>query len=143
MAVDSPTERDPVLPTERVLRRIHKMYYNAKERTVNAGAFSPRKDDADGISLFRELFATPKEVAAAGRKSGNHYVGRLDVGDLLGIEVTVKASPEPDGPRGHAVIPEMNITEWNNKKKNPKLKEIRKRMADMAARDIAFDPDAE
>jgi hypothetical protein len=68
---------DVVDPGESILRRIPKIpdYYNpALPTPILALAFRPNKQDADGISFYREIFLTADQLAGSARKPANFYV---------------------------------------------------------------------
>jgi len=135
-------ETDPVEFVELVLRRVLK-----KEDRINFSlplpvdrlAFRPTKDDIDGISVFRELFCTPQQIADTGTNSLGYYVCRLRVSDILGLGLNVIPDPQQDQLSGHALIPELSYPNMKADKK--KSKEFQFELAKLASLDICYSPD--
>lgn len=101
---------DPVTPDEYVLRRV----LNKKDHIdlslsnpVARAAISPTGNDDRGISVYREEFITPKEVAESGRYESGYYVVRLQVTELEGIGLSVIPDPLDGELLGHALVPEL------------------------------------
>src|SRR5438876_8365420 len=76
----------PVELMEIVLRRIHKDYFDGTLRIpVRPAAFKPTESDQDGLSVYRERFVSPSEVAASGRTPGGAAGGaRSSAAELVG-----------------------------------------------------------
>jgi len=130
-------ERDPVSPREYVLRRVFAAadHFNpALSEPVQRVAFQPNKKDAAGISVFRELFVTPMEVARRGPKGPSEYiVVRLLAADVFALGLSVLPDPQADQPPGHAIIPEL--TPQTEKKRS---KELQRELAKLGGRNIAY-----
>ncbi len=122
-----PDQSDPVSPDEWILRRVP---YNELNKLIDpditppisSTAFRPTKNDNDGVSVFRELFATPDEVANLymqqnpGKKC---YVIRVKAEAILepGLGITLTPDPIIELP-GHALIPELNTERYFTLDKN-------------------------
>lgn len=102
---------------EFVFRRIHKNHTSPDAAlSILPVAFRPSKADADGLSVFREELVTPPILAAAGRKPGEYWVVRLSVASLHTLGLSVIADERPDGPPGHALIPELSVASYDRDK---------------------------
>jgi hypothetical protein len=100
---------------EYVLRRIHKEHFDGTLAiSFRPAAFKPTESDQDGLSVYRERFVSPSEVAAGGRTSGAYYVVRLAVQDLHRLSLSVVPTPGPLP--GHAVILELNRAFYESNK---------------------------
>jgi hypothetical protein len=81
---DSPPS---VSADEFILRRIHRNHYDSTQPLrVQPAAFRPSPADTGGLSVYRERFISPAEVAAAGRSAGDYFVARLSVQTLHVLE---------------------------------------------------------
>ena len=130
-------ETDLVEADEYVLRRIVNRddYINlALKVPVSRLAFEPTRNDTTGISLFRSLFASPKEVADAGPNPAGYWVAELPVVTISNLKLTVNPSPRPTGPGGHCLIPEIRT---DTKKVT---KEYQRRLAELASARLVFRP---
>ena len=77
---------------------------------INHIAFTPKRHDTNGISLWRQKYIkTAREAAAKGRRGSEYYVVVLRAGDMndRGIEI-VSTPHEGEGGVGHASIPVLN-----------------------------------
>ena len=134
------SENDPVSKDEFVLRRIHKNHFNPALRLpVIRFAFRPTPKDKTGLSVFRQLFVAPSELAATGRKPGEYYIARLSVRDVID-QLGLSVAPDPDEkqPRGHALIPELHASNAGQ----PRAKEVQLMLVKLASRSIAHRPTA-
>jgi hypothetical protein len=130
-------EQDAVDVQEYVLRRIHKSNYDAQLRVaVKPVAFKPTESDEDGISVYRERFVAPAEVAAAGRTPGAYYVARLAVEALQALGITVV--PTPGDLHGHAVLAELNRP--FHEKEKQRSRELQLKLAELASQAIVYQP---
>jgi hypothetical protein len=110
------TQSDPVNEDEYVLRRIpnqHHIITRGIRRAVQRGAVVPGPKDVDGISVFREKFTSGREIAAAGHSSNGYYVVRIGVKEILVLGLTLQPDPQGNQPEGHALIPEINYSEYS------------------------------
>jgi len=134
-------ERQPVDASEFVYRRIPRMYYQAGLPVLfRVIAFRPTSNDDTGLSVFRAGFVAPADTLAnleAGKQK-EYYVVRLAVQDLLKLGLTVVPEPDPDGPPGHAVIPELNWPAYQAEK--ARLKGVQLELAKLASADIVHRP---
>lgn len=130
----------PISPDESVYRRIHKNQCAIRgPQIILPAGFRPSQQDTAGLSVYRESFVTAQEVAAAGRKPGEYYVVRLSVGALLGLGLTVVADEQPQGPPGHASIPELSLAAYQDKKVAMKI--VLAELARLASQEIVHRPD--
>jgi hypothetical protein len=133
-------EEGPVDPSEIILRRIpgSSDYYNPSlADPVLAFAFRPTPQDIDGISLYRELFVSPEQVASKARKPASSYVvARLLASDILALGLTIAPTPGDGSLPGHVSIPEISWPAYNDRSKKPRLAEMNKRLAILAGKDI-------
>ena len=117
-------------------RRIHRNFFDpALSLPIQLAAFRPNQNDKTGLSIFRARFVQPVEVLVNLQSRRNDYlIARLAVRDLIRLGLTVIPEPNPSGPPGHAVIPELNWDAYNADKK--RLKEVQHELALLASRDI-------
>lgn len=103
---------------EYVLRRIPECWVDqALEMPVKRSAFEPnKKRDTNGLSVFRELFVTAQELAAAG--NNRYYVARFKVAELNELGLDVIADPQKDQLPGHALIPQLNAASIKGNQKS-------------------------
>jgi hypothetical protein len=130
-------EAAPVDADEFVLRRIHKSYFDSRlPLPIQPVAFKPTESDVDGLSVFRERFVSPAEVAAAGRTPGAYHVARLAVRDLQALRLTVV--PSPGELPGHAVLAELNRAFYEQDRAGAKL--LQAALAKLASQGIVHQP---
>jgi len=133
-------QQDPISSDEYVLRRIPKdksRYDPSLNDPVQRVAFEPSKWDVDGISVFRELFVSAAALAKAGTNDNGYCVARLSVSNLIALGLTIVPDTRNDQPPGHAIIPELSISEMKQNK--TKCKEIQRELAKLAGRNIIFE----
>ena len=108
----------PVEPAEFLLRR----FASAPDQFDHAGKFPrigallPTKNDADGLSLFREgdQFVTPARLLElALNPRVRQYGGVLAILALRFRELGLSIVPRPTEIPGHVVIPEMNRVDYD------------------------------
>lgn len=133
-------ENQPVEDEEFVYRRIHQNFYDPKlTQAVLFEAFRPNKNDTTGLSVFRAQFAQPKDTLPADpAKAKDYYVARLAVQDLRKLGLTVVPEPQPNGPPGHAAIPEISYQAYQANKQS--WKPILVELAKLASADIVHQP---
>ena len=71
-------------------------------------------------------------------KTKDYYVARISVRDLEKLGLTVQPDPIEGGPRGHAIIPELNSHAYKANKNL--LKPILVELARLASADIVHVP---
>jgi len=139
-------ETDEVTPDELVFRRIlNRTDYCLPEpssRRVSLVAFRPTDDDDTGISIYRQACGVEPSQVAMGPFSGGYYVAAIAVADITGLDIeglrpTVIPSPSA-GLKGHASIPELNVTLRDGSKRQYRL--LAQRLADLASDGIVHDP---
>jgi hypothetical protein len=113
-------------------------YKSSEPIPVMRLAFEPRRNDTDGLSVYRSLFVTPSYLSAAGRKPNTYYVASLRVGDLKGLGLSVLPDPSREELPGHALIPELSFEEMRRDKR--RSKEIQLELARIASRAIVYEP---
>jgi hypothetical protein len=130
----------PVDPSEFVLRRIpanSNCYDPSLAVAIVAFAFRPTDEDVDGISLYRELFASAHDVASSGRKPASFYVvARMKAADVLVLGLTLVPTPWIGNVAGHVSIPEINTRDYNDKAKKPRIAEFNRNLAILASKDV-------
>jgi len=94
---------------------------------INPNAFEPAKDDADGISFFREDFVSKEHLASVSTHGNGVRVGRVLAKECTALSLSLKPAPDPSQPPGHLVIPEMLFI-----KKTPETKEQKRKIQDLA-----------
>jgi hypothetical protein len=129
----------PVSDEEFVLRRIHKNHVDpGPPLTVGLAAFRPTLEDTAGLSVYRAEYVSPADVDAGGRKPGEYYVARLSVHQLRHLSLSVIEDEQLEGPVGHALIPELRLSAYQQDKQ--KSRELQLRLAELAMRDIVLVP---
>jgi hypothetical protein len=117
-------EDEPITPDELVIRLIWKQYYNPSlALPIQQGAFSPKPNETDGISVFRAAcVASPEDVLTvfAADKQDGYAIALGPVAELAKI----------DAVPGHAVLPELNIVATTAAK--PRWRIIQKQLAALA-----------
>ncbi len=131
-------EFDPVNERESLLRRIPNQpsHYDSKQHLpITRVAFEPSQKDTDGISVFRELFSSASQVAQGARTPNDCYVASIYARRFFSLDLSVVPDPDPNQPRGHALVREIHT------KMDKKLrKELGKKLADIASENIVFSP---
>lgn len=96
----------------------------------------PRDRDTDGISVFRTLFVTARQIAEAGGSARNYYVCELPVRQFIDLDLTVIPKPDKKQPPGHSVVPELCA----DTKDEERTKEVAALLARAASDQIVFAP---
>jgi hypothetical protein len=134
-------ELQPVDDSEFVYRRIPQHFCDPDlPFPIPALAFRPNQNDTTGISVFRARFVTPGGTLAGvdANRHNRYFVTRLAVSDLKRLGLTVVPEPDPNGPVGHCVIPELS---WNTYQANKKpLREIQLELGKLASGGIVLRP---
>jgi hypothetical protein len=104
-------ETSPVFPNEVLLRTVpNSIGYYSKVMgnwTIDPNAFQPARDDADGISLFREDFVTAEDLSFMSTHPKGVRVARVLAKECIGLHLSLNPAPDLHGPAGHTLIPEM------------------------------------
>ena len=114
-------ETTPVSPDEILLRRIpNNKSYCYRDRATSAlvvdpYAFTPnRKRDTDGMSFYRENFATPEEVALDYPPDGGARVARVAVQLVIDLglgKIVTDPHDDQERPAGHVYIPALRYVD--------------------------------
>jgi hypothetical protein len=109
---------------------------------INPLAFEPARDDSDGISLFGADFVTRKYLAKINRHPMGVRVGQVRVRDCIGLNLTIRPTPDPSQPAGHAVIPEMPFLPKSAATKVPKqhIRDLAQKLAQIASKSEIYVP---
>ncbi len=132
-------DEEPVNDREFVYRRVHRSFFDVSlAMPIQREAFRPNRNDATGLSVFRSDFVLPADTLANidPAKARDYCVCRLAVADLLNLGLTVMPEPIADGPRGHAVIPELSWPAYVANKQ--RLKEVQLELARLASAGIVL-----
>ncbi len=142
LAVEPPMdEHQPVDQSESIFRRIHRIYYQAGLAiAVQRTAFRPTRSDTTGLSVFRAAFVRPVDTLAnvEASKRNDYYVAQLAVQDLHRLGLTVSPDPDPNGPAGHAIIPELSWQTYQAAKQ--RLKQVLVELAKLASAAVVHQP---
>lgn len=135
-------QEDDIQDNEFILRRIpNSVGYIISDDTepVNRISFKPTDQDGDGISLYRELFASAKSVAEAGNNKNGYYVVRMTAQSIRELGLEIVPNPICGELPGHSLIPDLNCNMNKNESKALQLK-----LADLVNEDfqnsIVFTP---
>ncbi len=134
-------ELQPVDDNEFVYRRIPQKFCNPDLPVpIPALAFRPNQNDTSGISVFRAWFVEPADtlVGVDADKRTTYYVARLAVRDLRKLGLSVVPEPDPEGPAGHSVIPELSWKAYQANKRP--LREIQLELGKLASAGIVLRP---
>ncbi len=130
-------EDEPVEPGETVLRLIWSDFLKpGLDMPVQPGAFEPRKNETDGISVFRAACLADASLTLeviAEEKRGKYAIASLLVSELSMLGLTVVPARIEKVP-GHAVLVELNIV--NCKADKPRCRALQKQLAEIASRSI-------
>lgn len=89
-------EDDPVLPGEMLVRLVwHDYFKPGLDLSIQPGAFEPRKNETDGISLFRlACMADPRDALSviAEDKREKYAIAMLPAAELAALGLTVQPS---------------------------------------------------
>ncbi len=133
----------PVRPSESVYRRIHMNYYKSGDDIpVKSAAFRPTKDDDTGVSVVRVIFTCSPNDALVNVKPDNinkYYVAEIQVSALVQLALSVTPDPIP-GCKGHALIAEFKLSEYEDANKTQGLKDKMTELAAHASKNIVRTP---
>lgn len=134
-------EDEPVLPEESVLRLIWRDYFRpGLDLEVQPAAFEPRKNESDGISVFRlACLDNPSDALAviAEDKRDKYAIAVLPVAAVLALGLTVNPAKIAAVP-GHAVLPELSAPSCKADK--ARCKTLQKKLAEIASLAIVHRP---
>ncbi|MBI3822719.1 MAG: hypothetical protein HY289_08565 [Planctomycetes bacterium] len=134
-------EDEPVLPEESVLRLIWRDFFKPDlDLAVQPAAFEPRKNEVDGISVFRlECVDNPRDVLAviADEKRDKYAIAVLPVTAIIALGLTVQPSKIAKV-SGHAILPELNAVRC--KADRARCKAFQKSLAEIASLSIVHRP---
>ncbi len=134
-------EQQPVDQSEVVYRRIPRVFFQAALPVLfRIAAFRPTANDTTGLSVFRAGFLRPEDTLAnvAPATRNDYYVVSLAVADLRALGLTVVPEADPQGPPGHAVIPELSWPAYQADKN--RLKVVLVELARLASAAIVHQP---
>jgi hypothetical protein len=134
-------QRQPVDASESVYRRVHRSFFQANLLIpIQAAAFRPNPHDTTGLSVFRARFVQPEDtlVGVGPGKRNDYFVVRFLAQDLDRLGLTLNPEPDPDGPPGHAVIPELSWQAYQANKQ--RLKQVQVELAKLASAAIVHSP---
>jgi hypothetical protein len=124
---------------EFILRRIHKTHADPKQALpILPVGFRPTQEDVVGLSVYRQALISPAEVDRAGRKPGEYYVAALSVKTLSTLNLTVIPDEQEGSPPGHALIPELCFSAYQENK--DRLKDVQIELARLASQAIVLLP---
>ena len=130
---------EAVDPSEFVLRRIHKSQFSTSTPPrILRGGFRPNKQDVTGISVYREKDATVAAVVSDAKKPNECYVVRVPVQCLIALGLSLTPEDDPEGSKGHYVIPELRLSEYEQKRNE--LKDKQELLARIASDNIVHRP---
>jgi hypothetical protein len=110
--------------------------------TIDPNAFQPAKDDADGISLFREDFVTAEDLSSMSTHPKGVRVARVLARECTSLHLSLNPAPDPHVPPGHTVIPEMvflkRTAQTNIQAQN--IKDLSQKLAQIASENDIYTP---
>jgi hypothetical protein len=134
-------EKESIQPHESVVRLIWQDYFQPElAMPVQPGAFEPRKNETDGISVFRlACLNDVRDVLAVitEEKREKYAIAALPVAEITALGLTVKPAPIAKVP-GHAVLLELNVVTCKADK--ARCKSMQKSLAVVASRSILHRP---
>ena len=130
-----------VAPDERVLRRIPKapgFYDSDKTPPIQRGAFTPNRNDTDGLSCFLERLMSIERLIelAAPKPASELVIVRFLARDIYDIGLTLRRTFDPGDPPGHVIIPELNKAAYDIRKSD--LRPLMVQLMLMAEKSIVF-----
>ena len=139
-------ENTPVFPNEVLLRTVPNSigFYTRTMQNwaINPIAFDPAPDDVDGISLFREDFVTPENLASINTHTNGVRVVRVTAKECTDLQLSLKPDPDGTQPPGHVLIPEMTHIKKSpqNKPQRQKIKDLAQELAQIASKNEIYTP---
>lgn len=130
----------PVAPDEWLVRLVWEDRVTDGVPVISPNAFEPRKNETDGISLFRRACLADPADALAGiseEKRARYAIVLIPLTLLAELGLTVRPDPIPAAP-GHVVVPELNISAYRANKAH--FTPIKLRLAEAASANIVQRP---
>ena len=127
-----------------VLRRVHKNDVDFTQPIpVLPRAFRPSSLDTDGLSVYLDEQhggPAPEQIAAAGRGGSESYViVQFLVSDLRRIGLDVVPNEIPDELPKHALIPELNVVDYQADKQSKRhQKVLQMKLSELATDAIVY-----
>ncbi len=85
---------------------------------------------------------TNELLKKANKPTGAFAIARLTAGDVLNLGLTLQPKQEADDLPGHVIVPEINKPAYDDRARNPKVKEFCRHLTELSNRDGAtFIPD--
>jgi hypothetical protein len=88
--------------------------------------------------VYREKDATVAAVVSDAKKPNECYVARVPVQCLIALGLSLTPEDDPEGPIGHYVIPELRLSEYEQKRNE--LKDKQEVLARIASDNIVHRP---
>jgi hypothetical protein len=107
---------------------------------VAPSAFTPRKVDTDGLSVFREDFVTKESLAEKNPHPAKARVSSIFVVQLRGLELEVKPDPIKEFPSGHSLLPEVKYSDNPTDAERQKIKDNSQKLAQLATENGLYSP---
>jgi hypothetical protein len=124
----------PIEDDEYLYRRIPRSTGWFRDGVVSPVAFRPTRNDTTGLSLEREHFCKPEEVAAHGTNPSGYYVARVRAGKIRSLELEVV--PTPLVHLGHAELPGLRF----DNRRTDHAQEWQVKLAEFATREEVLGP---
>jgi len=134
-------DANPIAPDQPILRKVFKgpgFYAPQKSPPIERGAFTPNKNDTDGLSFYLESVLPIEALIAASPSSPARawLVIRFRAKDIYDLGLTLVRTTDPDDLPGHLVIPELNWNDYETRKTT--LKPAIAKLASLAVHNIVF-----
>jgi hypothetical protein len=134
-------ENEPIQPDESVVRLIWQDFFRPElALPIQPGAFEPRKNETDGISVFRLACLNDARDALAviaEEKREKYAIAVVPIAELSALGLTIQPARIAKVP-GHAVLLELNIVACKADK--ARCKTLQKSLAVIASRNILHRP---
>ena len=129
--------RDPLLPTEFLLRRIPAIHVQRNLLLpILPEHFHPHERDTDGISFFRESSTSAKALIAKAIGRGDYYVARATVQEISELGFSLKVT-EGDAD-GHVSLPDLTPKKVSEDDEAASIK--KKSLAELMSKGIVAGP---
>jgi hypothetical protein len=140
-------ETTPVFPNEVLLRTVPNSigFYTQTlgNWAINPNAFEPTRDDADGISLFREDFVSQEDLASASTHYSRVRVARVVAKECISLNLSLKPDPDVGVQPGHTLIPEMPFLgkrTAQNRTQKQYITDLAQKLAQIASKNKIYIP---